>query len=52
VSTLSYKNAMKRVVQAGAKPVTALSVILGWQRDWTPTDTYNAVLDVIKNHEG
>ena len=40
VSQLSHDNAMKRVIQAGAKPVTALSVMLEWQRDWalaTPT---------------
>ena len=30
----SHDNAMKRVIQAGAKPVTALSVMLEWQRDW------------------
>jgi len=30
VSQLAHENAMKRVVQAGAKPVTALSVLLEW----------------------
>ncbi len=52
VSVLSHENAMKRVIQAGAKPVTALSVMLEWQRDWGLTDTYAAVMDVVKNHEG
>ena len=52
VSALSHENAMKRVIQAGAKPVTALSVMLEWQRDWGLTDTYAAVMDVVKNHEG
>jgi nicotinamidase-related amidase len=33
VSQLAHDNAMRRVVQAGAKPVTALSVLLEWQRD-------------------
>src|SRR3989449_6199256 len=33
VSQLAHDNAMKRVIQAGAKPVTALSVMLEWQRD-------------------
>ena len=37
VSQLAHDNAMKRVVQAGAKPVTALSVMLEWQRDWANT---------------
>jgi len=52
VSQLSHDNAMKRVVQAGAKPVTALSVMLEWQRDWAQKDTYDAVMDIVKNHCG
>jgi nicotinamidase-related amidase len=43
---------MKRVVQAGAKPVTALSVMLEWQRDWAHKDTYDAVMDIVKTHCG
>jgi nicotinamidase-related amidase len=52
VSQLAHDNAMKRVVQAGAKPVTALSVMLEWQRDWANKDTYDAVLDIVKTHFG
>jgi nicotinamidase-related amidase len=52
VSVLSHENAMKRVIQAGAKPVTALSTMLEWQRDWAHKDTYNAVMDVAKTHCG
>ncbi|MGQ0699891.1 MAG: hydrolase [Panacagrimonas sp.] len=52
VSQLSHDNAMKRVVQAGAKPVTALSVMLEWQRDWAQRDTYDAVMDIVKTHCG
>jgi nicotinamidase-related amidase len=52
VSQLAHDNAMKRCVQAGAKPVTALSVMLEWQRDWAHRDTYNAVMDVAKTHFG
>ncbi len=52
VSQLSHDNAMKRVIQAGAKPVTALSVLLEWQRDWALTATYPAVMDIIKAHCG
>ncbi|MFT3882424.1 MAG: hydrolase [Gemmatales bacterium] len=52
VSQLAHDNAMKRVVQAGAKPVTALSVMLEWQRDWAQKDTYDAVMDIVKNHCG
>src|SRR5437870_4343303 len=52
VSQLSHDNAMKRVIQAGAKPVTALSVMLEWQRDWAHKDTYDAVMDIVKTHFG
>ena len=52
VSALSHENAMKRVIQAGAKPVTALSVMLEWQRDWAARGTYDAVMDIVKNHCG
>ena len=43
---------MQRVIPAGAKPVTALSVMLEWQRDWAAKDTYDAVMDIVKNHGG
>jgi nicotinamidase-related amidase len=52
VSELAHRNAMQRVVQAGAKPVTALSVMLEWQRDWAHRGTYDAVMDIVKNHCG
>jgi nicotinamidase-related amidase len=52
VTQLSHDNAMKRVVQAGAKPVTALSVMLEWQRDWAHKGTYDAVMDIVKTHFG
>jgi hypothetical protein len=52
VSQLAHDNAMKRVIQAGAKPVTALSVMLEWQRDWAERDTYDAVMDIVKSQFG
>ncbi len=52
VSQLAHDNAMKRVIQAGAKPVTALSTMLEWQRDWARRETYDAVMDVVKSHYG
>ena len=52
VSQLAHDNAMKRIVQAGARPVTSLSVMLEWQRDWAQKDTYDAVMDIVKTHFG
>jgi hypothetical protein len=43
---------MKRVVQAGARPVTSLSTMLEWQRDWANRETYDAVMDIVKTHYG
>src|SRR4029450_7580745 len=52
VSALAHENAMKRVIQAGARPVTSLSVMLEWQRDWAQKETYDAVMDIVKAHYG
>jgi nicotinamidase-related amidase len=52
VSQLAHDNAMKRLIQAGAKPVTSLTVLLELQRDWAEKDTYDAVMDIAKNHYG
>jgi nicotinamidase-related amidase len=52
VSQLNHDNAMRRVQQAGAKPVTSLSVMLEWQRDWANRGTYDAVMDIVKTHFG
>ena len=52
VSSLAHANAMSRMVQAGAKPVTALSVMLEWQRDWAHKGTYDAIMDIAKTHLG
>ena len=52
VSLMAHDNAMKRVIQAGAVPVTALSVMLEWQRDWAEKSTYAAVMDIVKTHCG
>jgi nicotinamidase-related amidase len=52
LTQLAHDNAMKRVIQAGAKPVTAVSVMLEWQRDWASQETYPAVMDIVKNHSG
>jgi len=52
VSQLAHDNAMRRMTQAGATPVMALSVMLELQRDWAFRDTYDAMMDIVKNHFG
>jgi nicotinamidase-related amidase len=48
----AHEMAMQRMIQAGASPVTWMQVMLEWQRDWNNKDTYNAVMDVVKEHGG
>jgi nicotinamidase-related amidase len=52
ISTLAHANAMSRMIQAGAKPVSALSVLLEWQRDWALKETYDSVIGIVKEHCG
>jgi nicotinamidase-related amidase len=52
VSQLAHESAMTRMTQAGAKPVTALSVLLELQRDWAGKATYDAVMEIIRSHFG
>jgi nicotinamidase-related amidase len=52
VTLLAHDNAMKRLIQAGAKPVTAMSTMFEWQRDWAQRDTYDAVIGIAKTHCG
>lgn len=51
-SLAAHNAAMRRIEQAGAVPVTALQVLLEYQRDWARKETYNDVLAVVKEHAG
>lgn len=48
----THEAAMRRVEQAGAKPVTWIQVMLEWQRDWALRETYSSVMDIVKTHAG
>lgn len=48
----AHDMAVKRMVQAGAIPVTWQQVMLEWQRDWNRKKTYAAVTKVITEHSG
>ena len=52
VTVEAHETAIKRMIQAGAVPMTWLQVLLEWQRDWARTETYEAVMDVAKQHGG
>ncbi|NJS15773.1 MAG: hydrolase [Sphingopyxis sp.] len=52
VSSEAHERAMERMVQAGARPMTALQYLLELQRDWARGETYDAVVDVAKDLGG
>lgn len=48
----AHDYAMQRMMQAGVVPVTWQQVLLEWQRDWARRDTYDAVMDLVREHSG
>lgn len=52
VSECIHKTAMQRMIQAGAVPVTAMQMLLEFQRDWANKDTYNETCNIIREHGG
>jgi len=48
----AHNYAMDRMVQAGVVPMTWQQVLLEWQRDWARKDTYDATLEIVKDHSG
>lgn len=51
-SVEAHNYAMDRMVQAGVIPMTWQQVLLEWQRDWAKRDTYDTVLDIVREHSG
>jgi nicotinamidase-related amidase len=52
VSLEAHDMAVRRMVQAGAVPITWTAVLGEWQRDWAREDTATAVSSVILEHGG
>lgn len=50
VSALAHSNGMTRMLMSGARPVSALAIMLEWQRDWADRCTFDAVMNVAKSH--
>lgn len=48
----AHDYSMQRMVQAGVVPVTWQQVMLEWQRDWARKETYDAVMDIVREHSG
>ena len=48
----AHRYAMDRMIQDGVVPITWQPVLLEWQRDWARKDTYDAVMDIVREHSG
>ncbi len=48
----AHDMAVQRMIQAGAVPVTWQQVLLEWQRDWARKETYDGVINIVKEHSG
>ncbi|KQW93144.1 chloroperoxidase [Massilia sp. Root418] len=48
----AHDYAMQRMIQAGVVPVTWQQVLLEWQRDWAHRDSYDAVMNIVREHSG
>jgi len=51
-SPIAHDAAIRRIEQAGAVSVTALQVLLEFQRDWARREHYDEVMSVVKEHCG
>ncbi|WAC70931.1 hydrolase [Roseateles sp. SL47] len=52
VSTEAHERAVERMVQAGARPMTALQYMLELQRDWARAETYDLTTGIAKKFGG
>lgn len=52
VSVEAQDMAVRRMIQAGARPMTSLQYLLELQRDWARKSTYNAVIDLVVKYGG
>lgn len=48
----AHDYSMQRMIQAGVVPVTWQQLLLEWQRDWARRDTYDGVMDIVREHSG
>lgn len=48
----AHDHAMDRMMQAGVLPVTTVQVALELQRDWARRDTYDGLMEILRDHAG
>lgn len=52
ISAEAHERAVQRMIQAGAKPLTALQYLLELQRDWARGETYESTTGIAKQWGG
>lgn len=52
VTPESHDMAVRRMVQAGAVPITWMAVVSEWQRDWAREESAAALASVVAEHGG
>jgi nicotinamidase-related amidase len=52
VSKEAHDQAIARMVQAGAHPMTSIQYLLELQRDWARSETYVPVTNLVKKYGG
>ncbi len=52
VSDEAHQRAMERMIQAGARPMTALQYLLELQRDWARAETYDLTTGIARKVGG
>ncbi len=52
ISVEAHQNAMQRMIQAGAYPITSVQYLLELQRDWARMGTYKAVTGLMQRLGG
>lgn len=52
ISKEAHEMAVTRMVQAGARPITSLQYLLELQRDWSRSETYKPVNDLVQKYGG
>jgi nicotinamidase-related amidase len=52
VTLEAHDMAVRRMVQAGAVPITSMAVAAEWQRDWAREQTVNEMAEVLSAHGG
>ncbi len=50
ISPEAHERAVQRMVQAGAVPITSLQFSFELQQDWARGETYDGMMDIMKEH--